>query len=58
VIQRLEWQVASLPLSFVPHQVSPMITLIQKNRIYIGDKVIPIGESYTDNFYRLLPNIK
>lgn len=34
------------------------ITLIQKNRIYIGDKVIPIGESYTEHFYKMLPDIK
>lgn len=34
------------------------ITLIQKNRIYIGEKVIPIGESYTEHFYKMLPDIK
>lgn len=34
------------------------ITLIQKNRIYIGNKVIPVGESYTEHFYKMLPDIK
>lgn len=33
------------------------ITLIQRNRIFIGDKNIPLGDTYAEEFYRRLPEV-
>lgn len=33
------------------------ITLIQRNRIFIGEKNIPLGETYAEAFYRKLPGV-
>ena len=30
------------------------ITAIERSRIFIGDAVIPVGDNYRDNFYRLI----
>lgn len=34
------------------------ISVIQRNRIFIGDKNIPLGESFAEEFYRRLPDVR
>lgn len=41
--------------SYIVHTAH--ISMIQKNRIFIGDKVIPVGEAYTNAFYDKLPGV-
>lgn len=41
--------------SFIVHKLH--INMVQKNRIVIGDRLIPLGESYQEAFYRQLPEV-